>query len=24
MLVHVNLHGPSWAGQVAQIAWDLS
>jgi len=24
MLVHVNLHGPSWAGQVAQLAWDLS
>ena len=24
LLVHVNLHGPSWAGQVAQVAWDLS
>jgi fructosamine-3-kinase len=24
LLVHVNLHGPSWAGQVAQLAWGLS
>ena len=24
LLVHVNLHGPSWAGQVAQVAWGLS
>ena len=24
LLVHVNLHGPSWAGQVAQVAWGIS
>jgi fructosamine-3-kinase len=24
LLVHVNLHGPSWAGQVAQVAWELT
>jgi fructosamine-3-kinase len=24
LLVHVNLHGASWAGQVAQVAWGLS
>ena len=24
LLVHVNLHGASWAGQVAQVAWRIS